>query len=64
MNTIDYKVYNVSPRKDADAFWNNVGGAFRFTTKDGRQGINIPNLNLVLVEPKADNDNPKQQESA
>lgn len=52
MKSIDYKVYNVTPRKDADARWNSVGGAFRFKTKDGRDGINIPNLNLVLVEPK------------
>ena len=52
MKNIDYKVYNVSPRADKDDFWNNLGGAFVFEAKDGRAGINIPSLNLVLLEPK------------
>ncbi len=52
MYTIDYKVYNVSARKDKDDFWNSLGGAFHFKTQDGRDGINIPSLNLVLLEPK------------
>ena len=54
MKTIDYKVYNVSPRKEADDFWNHLGGAFKFKTQDGRDGINIPSLNIVLLEPKED----------
>ena len=52
MSNVDFKVYNVRERKDADDFWNNLGGAFRFKTQDGRNGINIPSLNLVLIEPK------------
>ena len=49
---IDYKVYNVTQRKDKDDFWNPIGGAFIFHAKDGRIGISIPNLKLVLMEPK------------
>lgn len=52
MKTVDYKVYSVTPRKEKDDFWNNLGGAFCFKTKDGRNGIKIPALNLVLLEPK------------
>ena len=49
---IDYKVYNVVKRKNKDDFWNSLGGAFIFRTEDGRNGISIPNLKLVLLEPK------------
>ena len=49
---LNYSIYNVSARKDKDDFWNNLGGAFKFKTQDGRDGINIPSLNLVLLEPK------------
>jgi hypothetical protein len=52
MRNVDFKVFNVSPRKDGDTFWNNIGGAFYFKTQDNRQGINIPSLNVVLIEPK------------
>lgn len=48
----DYSVFNVISRKDKDSLWNKAGGAFFFDTKDGRRGINIPNFNLVLIEPK------------
>lgn len=49
---VDYKVFNVVRRKDKDDFWNNLGGAFIFRTEDGRNGITIPALNLILLEPK------------
>ncbi len=49
---IDYKVYNVVKRKDKDDYWNRLGGAFTFQTEDGRNGINVPALNLVMLEPK------------
>lgn len=51
---IDFKVYNVVKRKDKDDFWNSLGGAFKFTTEDGREGVTIPSLNLVLLQPKED----------
>lgn len=51
---IDYKVFNVVKRKGKDDFWNRLGGAFAFQTDDGRNGINIPALNIVLLEPKAE----------
>lgn len=47
-----FKVFNVVERKGKDDFWNSLGGAFTFTTEDNRQGIKIPALNLVLLEPK------------
>lgn len=49
---IDFKVYNVTKRTGKDDFWNPVGGAFIFQTKDGRTGISVPNFKLVLIEPK------------
>ncbi len=49
---IDYKTYIVTKRKDKDDFWNGIGGAFKFETEDGREGIRVPSLNLVLLEPK------------
>lgn len=49
---IDFKVYNVVKRKGKDDFWNSLGGAFSFETEDGRKGITIPALRLVLLEPK------------
>ena len=52
MSKIDFKVYNVVTRKGKDDFWNSLGGAFKFKTEDGRSGITIPSLNLVLMEPK------------
>lgn len=54
---IDYKVFNVVKRRGKDDFWNGLGGAFIFRTDDGRDGINIPALNLVLLEPKAEDQN-------
>ena len=51
---IDFKVYNVVKRKGKDDFWNTLGGAFSFETEDGRKGITIPALNLLLLEPKQD----------
>jgi len=51
---VDYRVYNVVKRKGKDDFWNTLGGAFCFQTEDGRAGISIPSLNLVLLEPKAE----------
>jgi hypothetical protein len=47
-----YKASVVTKRKDKDDFWHSVGGAFAFETKDGRKGIKVPSLNLVLLEPK------------
>lgn len=52
MSNVNYKVFNVVKRKDKEDFWNSLGGAFKFKTEDGREGINIPSLNLVLLEPK------------
>lgn len=49
---IDYQVFNVVKRKDKDDFWNSLGGAFIFRTEDGRNGITIPSMNIVLLEPK------------
>ncbi len=60
MKNIDFKVYNVTHRVDKDDFWNSLGGAFKFKTQDGRNGINIPSLNLVLLEPKAENETSSQ----
>ncbi len=53
-NQPDYKAFNVVKRKGQDDFWNRLGGAFKFETEDGREGISIPALNIVLLEPKAD----------
>lgn len=53
-NSIDFNVYNVTPRKDKEDFWNSLGGAFKFTTEDGRHGISVPALRLVLLEPKSE----------
>ena len=51
-NKPDFNVYNVVPRKGKDDYWNTLGGAFKFTTEDGREGLTIPALRLVLLEPK------------
>lgn len=48
---IDFKVYNVVKRKGKDDYWNRLGGAFTFRKEDGRVGIKVPALNLVLLEP-------------
>ena len=53
-NQPTFTVYNVTSRKGKDDFWQKIGGGFEFTTKDGRYGIQIPALNLVLLEPKED----------
>lgn len=51
-NKPKFIAYNVTDRKDDKSYWNRIGGAFEFSTADGRKGINIPALNLVLTEPK------------
>lgn len=50
------KAYIVNPRKDKDDYWNGIGGAFKFTTKDGRTGYKVPSLNVVIMEPKGEDD--------
>ena len=57
-----YIAYNVTERKDGESYWNRIGGAFEFTTKDGREGISIPDLNLVLTVPKDDETDAAQGE--
>ena len=51
-----YNASIVTSRKDKDDYWNSIGRAFPFKTKDGRQGIRIPSLNVVLMEPKDGDD--------
>lgn len=51
-NKPNFIVYNVTTQKDKPDFWNDVGGAFTFTCKSGRMGINFPNMKLVLLEAK------------
>lgn len=55
-NKPNYICYNVQPRKNSDDFWQRIGGAFEFTTKDGEIGVRIPDLNLVLMPPKPETD--------
>lgn len=52
MKTIDFKAYNVTKGKDGKTYWNSLGGAFKFQTDDGREGFNIPNMNIVVIQPK------------
>lgn len=54
----DFTAYIVTQRKDKDDFWNRIGGCFKFKTKDGREGIRVPSLNLVILERRDDNDEP------
>lgn len=63
-NKIDYRAFIVTKRKGKDDFWNGIGGAFKFTTEDGREGINIPSLNLVLLEPKPDEEEDATSQAA
>lgn len=56
-NQPDYKAFNVVNRKNKDDFWNRLGGAFKFQTDDGREGISIPAMNIVLLEPKPEDEN-------
>ncbi|MAE51589.1 MAG: hypothetical protein CMH27_07245 [Micavibrio sp.] len=58
---VDFKAYLVTPRKDKEDFWNGIGGAFKFKTEDGREGIRVPTLNLVIIEPKAGEENQEPQ---
>lgn len=52
-----YTVYNVTKREGKDDFWNKIGGAFSFESEKAGKGISIPSLNLVLLEPKEDEEN-------
>jgi hypothetical protein len=52
MGKVDFKAYNVTTGKDGKSYWNSLGGAFEFTTDDGRTGFNIPNMNIVVIQPK------------
>lgn len=58
-----YKASVVTPRKNKDDFWHSVGGAFAFETKDGRKGIKVPSMNLVLLQPKEGEDNNESSET-
>ena len=57
-----YTVYNVTSREGKDDFWNKIGGAFAFDSEKAGKGISIPSLNLVLLEPKEDEENSKSSE--
>ncbi len=63
MKNTEYKAYLVTPRKEKDDFWNGIGSAFPFETKDGRIGFKVPSLNLVVIEPK-DNEESNQEPPA
>ncbi len=63
-NKPDFKASIVTKRKGKDDFWNNIGGAFKFTTEDGREGINVPSLNLVLLEPKLEDEDDSSSQAA
>lgn len=58
-----YKASVITKRKDKDDFWHGVGGAFAFETKDGRKGIKVPSLNLILLEPKEGEENSEPSET-
>ena len=61
--TVDFNAYIVTKRKDKDDFWNGIGGAFKFKTDDGREGIRVPSLNLVIIEPKEGEEKSEPSES-
>ncbi|MDL5051501.1 hypothetical protein QQ054_36460 [Oscillatoria amoena NRMC-F 0135] len=52
MNTIDLNAYTVVTAQNGKTYWNKLGAAFQFETADGRTGFNIPNLNIVVIQPK------------
>lgn len=52
MNTLDLNAYTVVTAKNGKTYWNKLGQAFQFETADGRTGFNIPNLNIVVIQPK------------
>ncbi len=63
-NKPTYTVYNLVKREGKDDFWNKLGGAFATKTQDGRNRINIPSLNLVLLEPKEDEENSQSSDNS
>ncbi len=62
-NQTTYKASVVTPRKNKDDFWYSIGGAFEFETKNGRKGIKVPALNLILLEPKEGEENSEPSET-
>ena len=52
MSKIYYTAYSVSTKKDGSNHWQKLGNAFPFEAKDGKLGINIPNMNIVIMPSK------------
>ena len=60
----EFQAWIVNPRKEQDDFWSGIGGGFAFQTKDGRRGIRVPSINLVLIEPREGDETPPADEEA
>lgn len=51
-NNIVLKAKVASTGKDGKTYWHNIGRAFLSETKDGGFLLNIPSMNIVVMQPK------------
>jgi hypothetical protein len=55
-NNLVLKAKVASTGKDGKTYWHNIGRAFLSETKDGGFLLNIPSMNIVVMQPKENPD--------